>query len=386
MTRRGLVLILAALVLFVLADFTRTGWVQLSDALLWGAIILSLVLALTSVPAISMSYRLGRGPGTGSAPTEGEDGGFAVTVRNRLPWPRFGLLVTADLLVNGAAGQSVRLYIPYVGPWATVTVDGALPLARRGLHEVHGLTVESEAPFGLFRRRRRVAGHASLLVYPTPHTLDPQKKERLTSGEIPLPRSARWGEEASGSRPYAPGDLARDVHWRNFARTGLLMTRSYVATITPSPVLVYSTEARQAEVLDDVVRLVAGAARLWSQGDNVILLQNGTTQISLSWDDLLRHLALATPGGTAPIGESLRALAPDATVIAVLTASDTRGIASITSNVTRVAGMRVLLLDDSPEGSAGLAAAVSLGQAGAVVHSFRSPLSTAAHTEPGVAA
>ena len=386
MTRRGIVLVIAAAVLFVLADFTRTGWVQLSDALLWGAIVLSFVLAMTSVPAISVTYRLARRPGAGPGPTEGDDGVFAITVRNRLPWPRFGLLIKRDLLVNGGAGQTLRLYIPFVGPWATATVDGVLPLVRHGLHEVHGLTVQSEAPFGLFRRRRRIAGHASLLVYPAPHPLDPQEKERLTSGEAPLPRSARWGEETSGSRPYAFGDLARDVHWRNFARTGQLMTRSYVATITPSPELVYSAEARDTEILDDVVRLVTGAARLWSQGDNVILLQSGTTQLSLAWEDLLRHLALATPGSVAPVGESLRALAPDATVIAVLPASDTRGIASVASHLTRVAGMRVLLLDDSPEGATGLAVAASLGQAGAVVHRVRAPLSSKGQGEPGMAA
>jgi hypothetical protein len=37
-TRRGIGFTVAAVGLFVVGDVTRTGWVQVADALFWGAI------------------------------------------------------------------------------------------------------------------------------------------------------------------------------------------------------------------------------------------------------------------------------------------------------------------------------------------------------------
>ena len=143
-TRRGIGFTLAAVGLFVMGDITRTGWVQIADSLFWGALVISVPLALMSSGGLSFTPGLHRMART-SAPgaTQGEEAEVVIDVRNRRPWPRFGLTFTYDLQVNDVlmtqrTQDRVKLHLPFLGPFAHVAVRGQLPLRRRGLHRLSG--------------------------------------------------------------------------------------------------------------------------------------------------------------------------------------------------------------------------------------------------------
>lgn len=111
---------LAAVGLFVIGDVTRTGWIQIADALLWGTLAASAVVAGLSGTRIEMTPRLGwhgsTGHGAGGlGPFQSDDAQLVVEVRNPRPWPRVGATISFDLHVNGQLttpddGSRVRLF------------------------------------------------------------------------------------------------------------------------------------------------------------------------------------------------------------------------------------------------------------------------------------
>ncbi len=375
MTRLGLGLAIAAGILFALAEFTRTGWLQLADSLLWAIIVLGVLLPWLSVARLRVSCRLAppKGVTPSPGPMQGQQAALELEVRNPWPAPRFGLVVQGVLQVNGKRHRPIKLYVPFVAPFGTVRVVAPLPLERRGLHALGGMSVTSEAPFGLARRRRPFESPKALLVYPAPWALARAEAERFPAGPTPQSRPVRWGEEVSGSRPYAPGDLARDIHWRNYARTGRLMTRSYVTSVAPEPVLVLTAPREQA-VLDDLMRLAAGAADLWPRESGRVRLQHGPQEVTLSREDLLRRLALLEGEFVPPASDSLNAVSPEATVVAVAWAGDEEAIAALGAAARRVAMVRVLLLAPGGEHAGAPAAAAALARMGATVAVSQHPL------------
>ncbi|MEE8518070.1 MAG: DUF58 domain-containing protein, partial [Dehalococcoidia bacterium] len=266
-TRRGIGITVAAVGLFVIGDVTRTGWVQIADSFLWGALFASALLTASfsrgfdAVMWPEATPESSERPG----PTQGGWARLVVELRNQRPWPRFGISLSYDLSVNGTLQGSngagpVKLYVPFIGPNATITVEGWLRLDRRGQYVFANGVLSSEAPFGLFRRRHRVTGNASLLVYPAPADVEVPAERSVREGERLSPVAARMGEEVSGSRPYAVGDPARDIHWRNSARAGRLLTKSYTTSEAPTRQLLLGgpqtgdSDADERS-LDDVVRV-----------------------------------------------------------------------------------------------------------------------------------
>lgn len=372
MTLRGLLLLLAAIILFVMADFTRTGWVQLADSLLWAVLVVSFFISWGSVVHLGIRLRIVPGPRFSTiGATEGDEAAYVLEIENRWPWPRFGLHVTAALKVNGAERQTLGFYVPVLGPTSTAKVPGHERFHRRGRHELHEAVVESRAPFGLFRRKRRMSVHTSAVVYPAPYTIGSILDRDRSEGETPLPVTKRRGEEISGSRPYAPGDPARDIHWRNYARSGRLATRSYVATASQASVLVLGGKGVAEAVLDDVVRLAAGAGERWRGEDGGTQLQIGASSTHKTMQGLLGALALLTSEKLPDLSTTLQHVPRDAALVAVVPSSDRAGGDALVRAASAFRGVRALVLDDDG-GASGLA--TRLSGAGASVMVYEHPL------------
>ena len=380
MTRRGLWVAIAAVILFVMADFTQTGWVQLADSLLWSILIVSLVIPWASASRVRVRYAAAPHSYRRQAGfTEGDNITYEVEVTNPWPWPIFGLVVQGEVRINGEKAPPIRHYLPFVGPLRSVRITGVKPLERRGLHEIPALTIESSAPFGLCRRRRTIDLGFSIIVYPSSHPLGSSADQRPTAGSVVLPLPQRWGEEISGSRPYAPGDLARDIHWRNYARTGKLMSRAFVATTAHTVVITLGTApSLSAPAFEDLIRLAAGAAERWTAGGQHIRIQQGPVGLDLSRQEALQRLALLRRDDIGPLSHSLGAVTTDATVVAVLDASDITSSATLAHAAGRLPGIQALLLDT--DGVLSNEASRNLTRAGVVVNIFPHPLK--ARTDP----
>jgi uncharacterized protein (DUF58 family) len=100
-----------------------------------------------------------------------------------------------------------------------------VPARQRGIHRLERLLIESTWPLGIFRAWSYLDTAPEVIVYPRP------------AGDLPLPESDEAStEEHVGGRPgaddftgfraYRPGDSARSIDWKAFAREqGLLVKR-----------------------------------------------------------------------------------------------------------------------------------------------------------------
>lgn len=378
-TKRGMGFALAAVGLFVIGDVTRTGWVQIADALLWGTLAASAVVAGLSGARLEMTPRLGwsgstsRGVARGVAslgPFQEDDVELVVEVGNRRRWPRFGAILSFDLHVNGELttpddGSRVRLFIPFIPALGRSIVQGRLPVPRRGLHTVRAGTATFDAPFGLFRRRQRHGGESSLLVYPARVDVALPEALRTPSEGAPKPVAVRMGHEVSGSRPFAPGDLARHVHWRNSARTGRLLTKTYTAAESPVSVLLLgapSAGGAAERALDDLVRVAAGVVHEWTRRyGTALVLDPSPGAPQPTWVEALGYLARVTTRSVPPLREALRRLGPGATVAVVLEAADRASVDALAAAAPGLAEAAAWLLADGPlAGDLGIDAARAL--------------------------
>jgi uncharacterized protein (DUF58 family) len=142
-----------------------------------------------------------------------------------LPWIAFGLRWEEP------AGVACRL-LPQVGGGAWLEEIRASRRAEAARIE---RVIEVRDVFGLTRVRLRDLRPASAWILPNPHELaNAQVVVTRAGGDgAPHPAGAPEGDRAD-IRRYAPGDSARDVLWKTFARTGLLMVRKPERSLEPA--------------------------------------------------------------------------------------------------------------------------------------------------------
>ncbi len=303
---------------------------------------------------------------------EGDAVTLVVRIRNRWFWPRFGLRVTGELQAEGRKPKPVAIYIPFVAPKGDVVVRGDVVIGERGLYRLQRATVESSAPVAVLRRRKRLTADSQALVLPAPFAFSSADVTRPAEGALPKNRPAHTGDDVAGSRPYVPGDPARAIHWRNFARTGRLMTKAYTAAAGNTPVLVIVPPG-EIERFDEVARLAAGVVEAWTKDGERVRWQNGTTELQQTRDEMARTLAVASPANVAPAIDSLRWLAPNASAAVVVSASDQAGLLQIAAAASRLSSRLTVLVmarAGSPEAEE---ARGFLARAGATVLSYEAP-------------
>jgi len=142
-----------------------------------------------------------------------------------LPW------LTLTLRWQEPAAVASRL-LPQVGGGAWLEEMRA---SRRAQLEQVERVIEVRDVFGLTRVRVRDVRPARSWILPNPHRLAQAEVVVTRAGGdgIPHPAGTPEGDRAE-IRRYAPGDSARDVLWKTFARTGLLMVRKPERSLEPA--------------------------------------------------------------------------------------------------------------------------------------------------------
>jgi uncharacterized protein (DUF58 family) len=103
---------------------------------------------------------------------------------------------------------------------------------RRGRHVIGGLDIEQTDSFGLFVHRREIDSQAGISVHTRRESLttarDIARREHFEyAGLTRTPTVVVREFEHAGIRDYVPGDKARDIHWKAYAKLGKLMTKTY---------------------------------------------------------------------------------------------------------------------------------------------------------------
>jgi uncharacterized protein (DUF58 family) len=351
-TSRSIGMILLALLLFFVAGFTQVGWVRIVDAVLWGMLGLSLLLQWLSTTWTDVKRRIKTVQTSrfGVGPMEGDDVSVDMEVVNQRFWPKFfvSAIFTARFTVHDSSTK--RFFIANIAGRGTVDITTELKCTRRGSHDFGPVTIESQVPFGLFRRRKRVAAPLSLLVYPHFHEIERLSALQAARGMSARPQRSRSGFEIIGSRPFQPGDPLKHVHWRNTARLRQPVVKELEDQSDRAVAIVFGSETNfgvgNESTLEYAVKFAAtiGAHSL-NSGETVQLVAGEAMSDWYSIEPYLRELALLKTTSDASLAEQLDRLQPQVGAVVIVSAADLQGIHALASQGRQRDGLVSIVLE-----------------------------------------
>ncbi len=379
-TFRGAALVAIAIFIFLLARLTQVGWLYLLDAILWGAILLSLVLPWLTVTRLSARRWLVRheGSSTSPGPWEGETVDVVLSLENGTFWPRYLLSVSYSCPLAGPDQSRQRFFVPRLDRGESLALVSGFQCYKRGLHRFGPVTVESKAPFGLFRLRRRLASPLSALVYPEVQAVHRLPVLMDAQGTAVRPRRTRLGQEISGSRRYVPGDPLRQIHWKNTARLARPMVKEYEDTQDNTLVILFDSSRDMGmgrdTCLEYSIKLAASVASCArAMGSRVRLLTGGMPGHEMPWTSTLKELALLEAGREPGLPVLLESLHPGSPVLALVWEGDVLGMEALRHQAELTAGLAVVALEgfEGPSSPVAHPGIESLRRAGVPVVSCR---------------
>ncbi len=239
-TREGGIYLLAVFLLSLAAINTGNNLLFLILATLLSAILISGIVARTSLRSVFVSLQVPENV------FEGERISIKVSLKNtKRVFPSFSISVEDVDAVRPHRRWLHRIqiedakrrgnfsvlqhsaYFPIIPAGETRTELVFQSFPRRGPYRLEGFKLSTRFPFGFFRRGERVRASGEVLVYPSIQEVSsyfhllPFLPGRLEG------RNLGQGESLYSIRKYQEGESARRVDWKATAKTGKLMAREY---------------------------------------------------------------------------------------------------------------------------------------------------------------
>ncbi len=249
------ILFILAIVLFVVATNTQTGWLYAVSAGLVGLLIIGYLSPRRHLRGLTLTVELP-------------------------PLAQQNEPVVARLKVEGPLRERILLRVPrqaweVPGPDRHVLLDPApgvaevrLEPALRGAHRVVGAELTSTEPLGFFPARRPgKEGGRAMLVYPRGPLLTGRLLERARERSKPSGQTSRRAGSSLDLRrlrPYQQGEDIRHVHWPSSARGLEMMVREFQEPGGRSLCLIVDNRREFGEYpctsLEEVVKAAAALA------------------------------------------------------------------------------------------------------------------------------
>jgi len=141
--------------------------------------------------------------------------GFTLRSRSRLT-PRWFLLFTVSR-------SAQPLLVPYLPRRGKSVGQIEMMVRARGLHRIPHAHVSSLFPFGFFRKGVRYPVDLEMLVFPEIFAAADSEPEDVEQTGDDASRRAGGGHGLFALRQYRRGDDPRGIHWKQTARTGLMI-------------------------------------------------------------------------------------------------------------------------------------------------------------------
>lgn len=255
-----------------------------------------------------------------------------------------------------------RFFVTELAGFGQVSMLYNVAAYQRGSHRLGPLMLEASAPFGLFRRRIRLADPETVLVSPKVYPLARLALADSLSGTEPGGLKSRLGADPAGSRDHLTGDPLRTIHWRNTARVGRLMVKEFDSPKGQSLNLLFDATqvwGRDKETtLEYGIKIVASAAayarrrqvptHVWGGG---LTGDSATSQLpaDVSWRMLIQRLALVSPGDGQGIVEGLQLVPPGSIALVVVSIADGQAIQAISFLAGKLGKLAVVTLEGFSE-------------------------------------
>lgn len=359
---RGIGVVLAAGVVFVLAGVTRVGWLFVFDAVLWGTVVVSLIMPWLATGKLRIQRRVvgWQGRSDDPAPMEGDTVEFEVRLENR------GILPCMFVNVYSRCGGQVvepyteRIFMTWLGRRRSALFTTKVRFNKRGVHRLPPARLDTCVPFGLIRVSRRVKDMTPLnpplpggdrrgvLVLPR---VFPMRRLGLLSdsGTIALNAStARVGEQVAGSRAYVAGDAWQRIHWRNTARAAQLQVKQFERNCESAIAIAFdSGMARHGgdDALEHGIRLAVSVGDFVCRSGGVVyLLAASPREEAYDRARLLEELALLQNTNGHQLRELLGCLRVASDVLAIVLDTDAEGISALTGVAGGPRGVAAVVL------------------------------------------
>jgi uncharacterized protein (DUF58 family) len=172
----------------------------------------------------------------------------------------------------GAGRNKVTATVP---PRSVSSFTYSFVPQKRGVHVVGTVDIERTDALGLFTHKETVGEGRPLSVHTRRDAFDTARKtagrEHFEySGMSRTPAVVLREFEFDGLREHVPGDKSRDIHWKSFARTGKLMTKTYKKEGTLKT-MIFVDCSRSMRLADGGMAKVDHAVDLTLQLSNVLL-------------------------------------------------------------------------------------------------------------------
>lgn len=153
---------------------------------------------------------------------EGQSCELVLAVRNRMPFPLWGLAIEGYLDRHGDDARPT-IALACVPMISDAEYRLRVSPTLRGLYPIQPPKIACSMPFGLWTARRNLGAFSALTVFPQISRV--QDDPELVGGRMSETGDGnRVGQsgEMQGVREYRGGDRLRNVHWIHTARTGTL--------------------------------------------------------------------------------------------------------------------------------------------------------------------
>jgi len=172
--------------------------------------------------------------------TEGAPVRTLLQVRNRWPWPVWGIAV------EGGFGGEASVALARVAGWSTTEFEWSFTPVCRGEYPTQTPRLVTGFPFGLRTARRPVNVERTMLVWPRLMSLDTLLDAAETRPSDDLCSDRRVGDsgDMTGTRPFRDGDSLRRVHWAQTARQGRMIVCERQAPAQAAIRVVFDSDAR----------------------------------------------------------------------------------------------------------------------------------------------
>jgi len=298
---------------------------------------------------------------------EGQEFFERITVKNK-GWLTKLWLEVEDL--SDIPGHKASRIIT-LGPRESRTWKTQTPCSRRGLFSVGPVRVTTGDPFGFFKHTLTFGRRQAVLVYP--------RATELPNFYVPpahLPGEGRFRKRthyvtpnASGVRPYEPGDSFNRIHWPTTARTNQIMVKLF--ELDPASdiwiILDLNKAAHFGEGDDGTeeasVKVAASIARYFLLANRSVgfisfgkrLFVEEAERGAQHYTRILEALALARAEGDVPLGalitEESKRFGRHTTVVVITPSTDEDWVGSLQFIAQRGVKVACVLLDAATFGS-----------------------------------
>ena len=219
---------------------------------------------------------------------EGQSVPIEVVVRNRWPFPVWGLAVEEGFFHKQAGEDATAVALSGIRGWSKTRFQWDFQPQCRGIYPTKQVKIATEFPFGVWKAHREIDTSGKLTVWPKTVSLEPALLSDGSNLSLLRASDKRTGNEGDriGVRAFREGDSLRLVHWAQTAKCGRLIVSerqgpaqsSVVIAIDTDPEIVSGSGPNSS--FESSIRIAASLCEQFArQNVNVLIVANRE-----SWD------------------------------------------------------------------------------------------------------